>query len=75
MRTAFKHLSASLITMSYLGADEAAHYGLMGPVKAALESLVRYLAMEMGQNGHRVHAMSPARYQPVPHQDYRILTH
>jgi enoyl-[acyl-carrier protein] reductase I len=56
--------SASLITMSYLGADEAvANYGLMGPVKAALESLVRYLAMEMGQNGHRVHAMSPG---PVP---------
>ncbi|MBC3929093.1 MULTISPECIES: enoyl-ACP reductase FabI [unclassified Undibacterium] len=56
--------SASLITMSYLGADEAvAHYGLMGPVKAALESLVRYLAMEMGQHGHRVHAMSPG---PVP---------
>lgn len=60
------HLSAnaSLITMSYLGADEAvAHYGLMGPVKAALESLVRYLASEMGVRGTRVHAISPG---PVP---------
>ncbi|MDO8652754.1 MAG: enoyl-ACP reductase FabI [Undibacterium sp.] len=56
--------SASLITMSYLGADEAvAHYGLMGPVKAALESLVRYLATELGPRGVRVHAMSPG---PVP---------
>ena len=56
--------SASLITMSYLGADEAvAHYGLMGPVKAALESLVRYMAVELGPQGVRVHALSPG---PVP---------
>ena len=32
----------SLLTMSYLGADEVIHnYGLMGPVKAALEASVR----------------------------------
>lgn len=55
---------ASLITMSYIGAMEAVpHYGLMGPVKAALESLVRYLALEMGPNGTRVHAISPG---PIP---------
>jgi enoyl-[acyl-carrier protein] reductase I len=50
----------SLITMSYLGADEAVpHYGLMGPVKAALESLVRYMALELGPQGIRVSAVSP----------------
>jgi enoyl-[acyl-carrier protein] reductase I len=50
----------TLITMSYLGADEAVpHYGLMGPVKAALESLVRYMAVELGASGIRVHAVSP----------------
>lgn len=50
----------SLVTMSYLGADEAVpHYGLMGPVKAALESLVRYMAMELGPSGLRVTAVSP----------------
>ena len=50
----------ALITMTYLGADEAVpHYGLMGPVKAALESLVRYMAVELGGNGIRVHAVSP----------------
>lgn len=50
----------SLITMSYLGADEAVpHYGLMGPVKAALQSLVRYMAMELGPDNIRVHAVSP----------------
>lgn len=50
----------SLLTMSYLGADEVVdHYGLMGPVKAALESSVRYLAAELGPGGIRVNAISP----------------
>jgi len=50
----------SLITMSYLGANEVVpHYGMMGPVKAALESLVRYMAMELGPQGIRTHAISP----------------
>jgi enoyl-[acyl-carrier protein] reductase I len=49
-----------MLTMSYLGADEAVpHYGLMGPVKAALESLVRYMAVELGPRQIRVHAVSP----------------
>jgi enoyl-[acyl-carrier protein] reductase I len=50
----------SLITMSYLGADEVvSNYGVMGPVKAALESAVRYLAAELGPRGIRVNAVSP----------------
>ncbi len=50
----------SMVTMSYLGADEVVpHYGLMGPVKAALESLVRYMAAELGPQAIRVHAVSP----------------
>lgn len=50
----------SMLSMTYLGADEAVpHYGLMGPVKAALESLTRYMAMELGEQGIRVHAVSP----------------
>lgn len=50
----------SFVTMTYLGADEAVpHYGMMGPVKAALESLVRYMAMELGPANIRVHAVSP----------------
>ena len=50
----------SLLTMSYLGAAEVIdNYGLMGPVKAALESTVRYLAAELGPQGIRVNAISP----------------
>ena len=50
----------SFVTMSYVGASEAVpHYGLMGPVKAALESMVRYMALELGPKGIRVHAVSP----------------
>jgi enoyl-[acyl-carrier protein] reductase I len=58
------HSGGSMISMTYLGADEAVpHYGLMGPVKAALESLVRYMALELGPQKIRVHAVSPG---PIP---------
>ena len=50
----------SMLSMSYLGSGEAVpNYGLMGPVKAALESMVRYMAMELGPRNIRVHAVSP----------------
>jgi enoyl-[acyl-carrier protein] reductase I len=50
----------TMITMSYLGANEVVdNYGIMGPVKAALESAVRYVATELGPKGIRVHAVSP----------------
>lgn len=50
----------SLLTMSYHGADEVVeNYGIMGPVKAALESSSRYLAAELGSKDIRVHAISP----------------
>jgi enoyl-[acyl-carrier protein] reductase I len=50
----------ALFTMSYYGAEKVVeHYNVMGPVKAALESAVRYLAFELGPKGIRVHAISP----------------
>ncbi|GLR13647.1 enoyl-[acyl-carrier-protein] reductase [NADH] [Chitinimonas prasina] len=50
----------SIITMSYLGAEEVIpQYGMMGPVKAALEAATRYLAVELGAWGIRVNAISP----------------
>ena len=49
-----------LLTVSFYGAEKVVeHYNLMGPVKAALESAVRYMAAELGPKGIRVHAMSP----------------
>ncbi|EEG09395.1 enoyl-ACP reductase FabI [Pseudogulbenkiania ferrooxidans] len=54
-----KH-GGTLITMSYYGADKVVqNYNIMGPVKAALESVTRYLAHELGSQGIRVHAVSP----------------
>ena len=50
----------SMLAMTYLGSGEVVpNYGLMGPVKAALESVVRYMAMELGEKNIRVHAVSP----------------
>ena len=50
----------SLLTLSYHGARVAVpNYGVMGPVKAALESTVRYLAAELGPSAIRVNALSP----------------
>lgn len=50
----------SLLTMSYYGAEKVVkNYNMMGPVKAALESSVRYLAVELGDKNIRVNALSP----------------
>jgi enoyl-[acyl-carrier protein] reductase I len=50
----------TMMAMSYHGAAKVVPtYSVMGPVKAALESCVRYLAYELGGEGIRVHAISP----------------
>jgi enoyl-[acyl-carrier protein] reductase I len=50
----------TLSTMTYYGSQIVIeNYNMMGPVKAALESAVRYLAAELGPKGIRVHAVSP----------------
>ena len=49
----------SLITLTYLGSVMAVpHYNVMGVAKAALESSVRYLALELGEKNIRVNAIS-----------------
>jgi enoyl-[acyl-carrier protein] reductase I len=49
----------SLMTLSYYGAEKVVeHYNVMGPVKAALEASVRYLAHELGPKNIRVNAIS-----------------
>ncbi len=50
----------AMFAMSYLGANRVVpNYNVMGPVKAALEAVCRYLAYELGPQGIRVHAISP----------------
>jgi len=49
----------SIITMTYLGSVMAVPgYNVMGVAKAALESTVRYLAAELGEQNIRVNAVS-----------------
>lgn len=50
----------AILTMSFYGSEKVVPgYGIMGPVKAALESTVRYLAHELGPQAIRVNALSP----------------
>lgn len=50
----------SMFAMTYHGALKVVpNYNVMGPVKAALEASVRYLAYELGPQGIRVHSISP----------------
>lgn len=50
----------ALLTMTYLGSEKVVeHYGVMGPVKAALEGAVKYLAADLGGKKIRVNAISP----------------
>ena len=50
----------TLFAMSYHGAQKVVpNYNVMGPVKAALEAVCRYLAYELGPRKIRVHAISP----------------
>ena len=50
----------SLCTMSYYGAEKyIENYNIMGPVKAALEHTVRYLAHDLGDLSIRINALSP----------------
>jgi enoyl-[acyl-carrier protein] reductase I len=49
----------SIMTLSYIAADRAVPgYNVMGVAKAALESIVRYLAWDLGDGAIRVNAIS-----------------
>ena len=50
---------ASIVTMSYLGAERVLDgYNVMGVAKAALEASMRYLAADVGKENIRVNAIS-----------------
>ena len=50
----------SLLTVTFYGSEKVVDdYNLMGPVKSALESAVRYMAAELGPEGIRINSISP----------------
>lgn len=50
----------SLLTTTFYGSEKVVeHYGIMGPIKAALEGVVKYLAYDLGAKKIRVNALSP----------------
>lgn len=60
MAEPFMKNGGSVLTMSYYGARKVIdNYNMMGPVKAALEMVVRYMACELGPKNIRVNALSP----------------
>jgi enoyl-[acyl-carrier protein] reductase I len=49
----------SLLTLSYYGAEKVVpHYNVMGVAKSALETSVKYLAVDLGRDNIRVNAIS-----------------
>ena len=57
---------ASILTLTYFGGERAVPgYNVMGVCKAALDSIVKYLAFDLGPAGVRVNALSPGPLQTV----------
>ena len=49
----------SILTLTYYGAEQVMpHYNVMGVIKAALETSVKYLAADLGEKNIRVNAIS-----------------
>ncbi len=66
---------ASVMALSYLGATRATqNYNVMGIAKAALESAVRYLAIDLGARGIRVNTLSPGPINTVAARGVKDLT-
>ncbi len=58
--------NASVIALTYLGAvNTVLNYNVMGVSKAALESTVRYLAIDLGEKNVRVNAISAGPIQTL----------
>lgn len=58
--------NASVLTLTYFGGEKAVPgYNVMGVCKAALDSVVKYLAYDMGPRGIRVNALSAGPLQTI----------
>jgi len=57
---------ASILTLTYFGGEKAVPgYNVMGICKAALDSIVKYLAFDLGPRGIRVNALSAGPMQTI----------
>lgn len=57
---------ASILTLTYYGGEKAVPgYNIMGICKAALDSVVKYLAHDLGPRGIRVNALSAGPMQTI----------
>jgi enoyl-[acyl-carrier protein] reductase I len=57
---------ASVLTLTYYGGERPVPgYNVMGICKAALDSIVKYLACDLGPRGVRVNALSPGPLQTI----------
>ena len=58
--------NASILTLTYFGGEKAVPgYNVMGVCKAALDSIVKYLAFDLGPRGIRVNALSAGPLQTI----------
>lgn len=58
--------NASILTLTYYGGERPVPgYNVMGICKAALDSIVKYLAYELGPRGVRINALSPGPLQTI----------
>ena len=56
----------SLLTLTYYGAEKVIpHYNVMGLAKSALETSVKYLAVDLGRDDIRVNAISAGPIQTL----------
>ncbi|MEM6655428.1 MAG: enoyl-ACP reductase [Planctomycetota bacterium] len=57
---------ASVLTLTYFGGEKTVPgYNVMGVCKAALDSIVKYLAYDLGPDGVRVNALSAGPLQTI----------
>jgi len=57
---------ASVLTLTYFGGEKCVPgYNVMGVCKAALDSIVKYLAFDLGPRGIRVNALSAGPLQTI----------
>jgi len=67
----------SILTLTYYGAEKVIpHYNVMGVAKAALETSVQYLSMDLGRDNIRVNAISSGPIKTLAANgigDFRII--